>query len=208
MNGKLITFEGIDGSGKTTQANHLCRFLRDKEIGVFSSYEPYPVDASELIGKGLGIYYKKKEIRPLSITLLYFVLRYEHVLRLIKPYLERGTWVICDRFIDSTVAYQGYGQGVDRRLIEDLSSYVESKVDLTFVMDVPVEVSLGRVGGRMVKDGDFNDVQDDDFCTRVRDGFLSICREDTNRCVRIDGTKDVEVVSKEISDKVSEKFSV
>ena len=118
--GMFITFEGIDGAGKTTQAKRLAQWLRQQNVKVVETHEPYHSDQTEAICNGLNMDHEKHHWSPLTRTLLYFTLRHEHVIRCICPALEKGEWVICDRFTDRTMAYQGYGQGLDRNIIAAL----------------------------------------------------------------------------------------
>ncbi|MEI4220315.1 MAG: dTMP kinase, partial [Candidatus Dasytiphilus stammeri] len=135
----FITFEGIDGSGKTTQSELLANYFKQihGENNVVLTREPGGTDFAEKI-RGLLL---KDNIDPISELLLLISMRHEHMKKLILPALLEGKIVICDRFIDSTIAYQGYGLGVDLSLIRDLHKLVEIKYpDITFILDIDVQV--------------------------------------------------------------------
>jgi len=206
MRGKFITFEGIDGAGKTTHSRILTRYLRDWNIEVFQTHEPYPIDARMLISQALGVYYKERDLVPITSTLIYYILRYEHVSRYIEPYLSKGIWVVCDRFLDSTLAYQGYGHKVDKKLISDLSKYVDLKIDLTFIIDIPSSYGLNRKN-KLYEKNPYSHL-DDDFLNRVRIGFEIIGEENPERCLLIDGKQSLERTSEDIIDEVNMRFKV
>lgn len=124
-------------------------------------------------------------------TMLHVAARLEHVAKTIRPAIEAGTWVVCDRFHDSTMAYQGYGQGVDRGMIEALGRMVGLVPDLTLVLDVPREVALARLRGRGAVDDRYERL-DDDFHRRVNEGFRQIATQP--RCVLVDAAQDAAAV--------------
>ena len=205
--GKFITFEGIDGAGKTTQAKRLAQWLREQNIDVFETHEPYHSDKTESICQALSMDHDKQQWNPLTRTLLYLALRYEHVIQCIQPALENRRWVICDRFIDSTMAYQGYGQGIDRNFIADLHQYVESKVDLTFILDISPEEGVKRIHRRHDHRDPYKSLGTY-FQTHVREGFLTIGQENLQRCVIIDSTPSLDIVSNEIINHVRSRFAL
>ncbi len=139
----FITFEGIDGSGKTTQSKLLANHFKQihGENNVVSTREPGGTDFAEKI-RGVLL---TNNIDPISELLLIISMRHEHMKKLILPALAEGKIVICDRFIDSTIAYQGYGFGVDLKLIEDLHRLAGVRYpDITFILDIDVKVGLSR----------------------------------------------------------------
>ncbi|NSX83884.1 dTMP kinase, partial [Wolbachia endosymbiont of Atemnus politus] len=161
----FITFEGVDGSGKTTQSELLANHFKQirGENRVILTREPGGTDFAEKVRKIL----LKDDVDPISELLLLVSMRYEHVKKLILPALKEGKIVICDRFIDSTIAYQGYGLGVDLRLIGDLHELVKIKrPDITFILDIDVRVGLGRA-----KDKNKYEEMDINFYDKVRKGF-------------------------------------
>ncbi|WP_353287199.1 dTMP kinase [Wolbachia endosymbiont (group B) of Gerris lacustris] len=172
----FITFEGIDGSGKTTQSELLANYFKQVrgENNVVLTREPGGTDFAEKI-RGLLL---KDNIDPISELLLLTSMRYEHMKELILPALKEGKTVICDRFIDSTIAYQGYGLGVDLSLIRDLHKLVEIKYpDITFILDIDVQVGLSRA-----KDKNKYEEMNIDFYNKVRKGFQEIAVKEFNRC--------------------------
>lgn len=193
----FITFEGIDGSGKTTQSKLLANYFKQilGENNVVLTREPGGTDFAEKIRELL----LKDNIDPISELLLLTSMRYEHMKKLILPALKEGKTVICDRFIDSTIAYQGYGLGVDLSLIRDLHKLVEIKYpDITFILDIDVQVGLSRA-----KDKNKYEEMNIDFYNKVQKGFQEIAAEESDRCNVITGieTKSdnqihIEIISK------------
>ncbi|MBS9531522.1 MULTISPECIES: dTMP kinase [unclassified Wolbachia] len=172
----FITFEGIDGSGKTTQSELLANYFKQihGENNVVLTREPGGTDFAEKIRGSL----LKDNIDPISELLLFTSMRYEHMKELILPALKEGKTVICDRFIDSTIAYQGYGLGVDLSLIRDLHKLVEIKYpDITFILDIDVQVGLSRA-----KDKNKYEEMNVDFYNKVREGFQEIAKKEPKRC--------------------------
>ncbi|NSM56670.1 dTMP kinase [Wolbachia endosymbiont of Atemnus politus] len=172
----FITFEGVDGSGKTTQSELLANHFKQirGENRVILTREPGGTDFAEKVRKIL----LKDDVDPISELLLLVSMRYEHVKKLILPALKEGKIVICDRFIDSTIAYQGYGLGVDLRLIGDLHELVKIKrPDITFILDIDVRVGLGRA-----KDKNKYEEMDINFYDKVRKGFQEIALKEPDRC--------------------------
>ncbi|MFV1011336.1 MULTISPECIES: dTMP kinase [unclassified Wolbachia] len=177
----FITFEGIDGSGKTTQSELLANYFKQihGENNVVLTREPGGTDFAEKI-RGLLL---KDNIDPISELLLLISMRHEHMKKLILPALKEGKTVICDRFIDSTIAYQGYGLGVDLSLIRDLHKLVEIKYpDITFILDIDVQVGLSRA-----KDKNKYEEMSIDFYHKIRKGFQEIAIKESNRCNVITG---------------------
>jgi dTMP kinase len=124
-------------------------------------------------------------------TLLHFAARADHVEQVIRPALARGEWVVSDRFFDSTMAYQGFGQGADRGKIAELIAMLEMTPDLTVMLDVPIAVSVARLAHRAER-ADRYERLGPDFFRRVRDGFLAIARAEPDRCVVIDADREPE----------------
>ncbi|WP_342068390.1 dTMP kinase [Wolbachia endosymbiont (group B) of Melanargia galathea] len=197
----FITFEGIDGSGKTTQSELLANYFKQihGENNVVLTREPGGTDLAEKIRGSL----LKDNIDPISELLLFTSMRYEHMKELILPALKEGKTVICDRFIDSTIAYQGYGLGVDLSLIRDLHKLVEIKYpDITFILDIDVQVGLSRA-----KDKNKYEEMSIDFYHKIRKGFQEIAIKESNRCNVITGIadKDNNKVYSEIIDVIRKK---
>ncbi|MDR2978580.1 MAG: dTMP kinase [Rickettsiales bacterium] len=172
----FITFEGIDGSSKTTQSELLASHFKQiyGEDNVILTREPGGTDFAEKVRRVL----LKDNIDPISELLLFTSMRYEHMEKLILPALEEGKIVICDRFIDSTIAYQGYGLGVDLGLIGDLNKLVKiRRPDITFILDIDVQVGLSRA-----KDENKYEEMDINFYNKVRKGFQEIALKEPDRC--------------------------
>ncbi len=194
----FITFEGIDGSGKTTQSELLANRLKQicGENYVILTREPGGSSFAEKV-RGIPL---RDNIDPISELLLFVSMRYEHMKKLILPALGEGKIVICDRFIDSTIAYQGYGLGIDLKLIEDLHELLRIRCpDITFILDIDVQVGLNRGNYK-------NKYEEMDICfyDKVRRGFQEIALKKTNRCHIVNQieVKDNSQVYSEIYDKV------
>lgn len=191
MTGRFITLEGGDGAGKTTQCALLARALGAYSLPVWRTREPGGSPGAELL-RGL-VFNDEIAWSPDAETLLHFAARAEHVAKTIRPALDSGTWVVCDRFFDSTMAYQGYGQGADRLFIKQLTRSLGIVPVLTLVLDIPSMLSSERVfqrGG----DTDRYERLDAAFHDRVRRGFREIAAAEPERCVLLDASADVETV--------------
>jgi dTMP kinase len=205
---QFITFEGGEGSGKSTQIQYLKDFLSGQGVPVLLTREPGGSPGAEMLRKLLV------EGEPglwdgVSEALMHFAARRDHVVRTIRPALERGEWVLCDRFVDSTIAYQGYGHGLSLDVIESLRavSIGDFAPDLTLILDASIETGLGRAAARG-EDGDRYERMDRQFHQRLRDGFLSIAEAEPTRCRLIDAEADIETVRDEISTFVRRRFSL
>ncbi len=183
LRGRFITLEGGEGAGKSTQARHLTAALAGQGVRVVRTREPGGAPGAERLRALL----LSGEIAwsPLAETLLHFAARAEHVARTIEPALASGAWVVCDRFFDSTMAYQGHGLGADRATIAALSGMLGIAPDLTLVLDVSVPTSLARLAARGAPDDRYERLGSD-FFAAIRAGFLAIAAEHPGRCVVID----------------------
>lgn len=184
--GRLITLEGGEGAGKSTQARLLADALCDLGFAVLRTREPGGAPGAELLREILLS--GRIDWSPEAETMMHVAARMEHVAKTIRPAIEAGMWVVCDRFQDSTLAYQGYGQGVDRGMIETLGAMVGVAPDLTIVLDLPREVALTRLR-RRGGDDDRYEKLDEDFHRRVNEGFRDIAA--LPRHVRVDADRDV-----------------
>ena len=210
--GRFITLEGGEGVGKSTQSKRLAQFLEDRGISVLRTREPGGSDGAEQIRK-LLVEGAPGRWTPLTEALLYAAARADHVARLIEPALAEGRWVISDRFADSTLAYQGFAHGLPLDTVAELNGLAagELKPDLTFVLDVPVAEGLARAGGR-ADDGeegareDRYERMDESFHERLREGFLTIARDEPERCVVIDTTRPIDEVAGVISATASKRL--
>ncbi len=208
----LITFEGIEGCGKTTQLDMLLDHLRKKGMDVMAVREPggtalgEKVRAILLNRHGGG---EKEGISHWSELFLYEACRAQLVSRVIAPALEDGRIVLCDRFTDSTVAYQGYGRGLPLDAVTSINGWAAQGIrqDLTFLIDCPVEVGLGRAWSRIESGGAAPGEREDrfereeiEFHERVRRGYLEMAAKEPERIRLIDGSREIPDIHREICD--------
>jgi dTMP kinase len=200
--GKLITFEGGEGTGKSTQTALLADYLSEQGHEVLLTREPGGSDGAELI-RALLVSGDINRWSPITEVLLLYAARSEHWLNVILPALNRGDWVVCDRFADSTLAYQGYGHGVDRVFINKLYTAVigTRQPDWTFVFDLDPAVGVQRALKRHTSENRFEHMNMD-FHNRVREGFLKIAHQHPERCHIIDANQSVYAIHKEIASKI------
>jgi dTMP kinase len=187
MTGRFITFEGGEGAGKSTQLRRLAENLTKAGIATVTTREPGGAPNAEFLRAILLA--GEHDFDPLAETLLHFAARAEQAARTIRPALAAGNWVLCDRFFDSTTAYQGFGQGADRATIATLAGLIDPHPDLTLVLDVTESIAAVRqaVRGRAT---DRYDRLGHDFHARVAAGFRQIASENPGRCVLIDANGD------------------
>ena len=202
----FITFEGIEGSGKTTQIGFLDEFLRKKGLPYMITREPGGTEIGEELRKIL-LSSKNAKMRPLTELFLYMATRAQHVQEIIKPALADGKIVICDRFSDASIAYQVYARGFDIRLVKQMNEIATSglTVDITVLLDCPVDTGLMRAMERISTQTDQGkedrfEREEKSFHKKVREGYLKIAQEERKRVVVIDGTKDKDTIHKEICD--------
>ena len=206
--GRFITFEGGEGAGKTTQLSLLSDCLRHAGIPMLLTREPGGSVGAEEIRK-LLVTGEIGRWDAISEALLHFAARRDHVEKLIKPALEGGTWVLCDRFADSSMAYQGYGLGLGREKIEALQQYAIGGFlpDLTLVLDMPVEAGLARAAGRNEGKSRYEQL-DIGFHERVREGFRETAIAESKRCIIIDAQDSVAAVQDAIRKAIVDRFDV
>lgn len=192
--GIFITFEGGEGTGKSTQTRRLVDRLRALGHGVVQTREPGGSTGAEAI-RNLVVAGDAERWSARTETLLMYAARSDHLERTIRPALEAGDWVVCDRFADSSRAYQGAGGGVPPAFIEMLDAGIVGgdQPDLTLVFDLPVEVGLERAFGRGLFETRFES-KGLAFHSRLREGFLAIARDHPERCVLIDADGDEDTV--------------
>ncbi|MFA7264278.1 MAG: dTMP kinase [Caulobacter sp.] len=190
--GKFITFEGGEGTGKSTQSRILTARLQAEGRAAIRTREPGGSDGAEAL-RGLLVEGGADRWSPLSETLMMNAARRDHLERTIVPALELGEWVVCDRFADSTRAYQGAGGGVSAEFIATVERAVvgDNRPDLTLIFDLPPEIGLKRAFGRDMFEVRF-ETKEFAFHTRLRAAYLAIARDEPDRCVLIDasGTED------------------
>ncbi|MEX0808156.1 MAG: dTMP kinase [Dongiaceae bacterium] len=204
--GRFITFEGGEGAGKSTQAQRLVTWLTARNVDVLLTREPGGSPGAEAI-RQLLVTGDAGRWNPLTETLLHFAARHDHVLRTIEPALAAGRWVVSDRFVDSTIAYQGYGLGVDRAFIAALETSVLGglRPDLTLMLDLPVETGLARAAARRGGE-DRYETMGVAFHERLRHGFHEIAARDPARCVLIDATAEVDAVHRDVTTAVEQRL--
>ncbi len=206
--GRLITLEGIEGSGKSTQLNKIYSFLTETGIQTIVTREP---GGKHSLGRlrDLLLFSKENEtskIEPLSEAFILCADRLQHVKEVISPALNSGIWVVSDRFADATLAYQGYGRGVDIEMLNLLNAQATGglRADLTVLFDLNPSTGMERVAGR-TKQADKNSAKVDrfesepiDFHKRVREGYLALARAETERFMVVDASKGVQAVFRDI----------
>ncbi|MBI4654891.1 MAG: dTMP kinase [Nitrospirae bacterium] len=192
----FITFEGIEGSGKSTQARLLYDYLKAKGYGVLVTEEP----GGTKIGRKIRelLLHPDNSMDYLTELLLYNASRAEHVRKIIYPAIMNGDIVICDRFADSTVTYQGSGRGIDLVIIKTLNDIVipDIKPFISFLLNIDVEDGLRRNMG--AKKEDRFELETIEFHKRVREGYLQIAKEEPERVKIIDASRGIEEVNREI----------
>ena len=194
----FISFEGIEGCGKTTQVDHLAQLLKESDIPHVVTREPGGTRLGELIRRML-LDPGYEEIEPLTEVFLYAADRAQHTAQVIRPALEARKWVICDRFADATTVYQGYGRGQDLTLIQHLNQWATRGLwpQVSLLLDCPVEVGLDRARQRIIATAlygqeDRFERQDRDFHQRVREGYLELAAQNPDRFRVLDATLEPE----------------
>jgi dTMP kinase len=222
MQGKLIVFEGVEGSGKTTQIEYTQAWLL--KSGLFdqlhpqeylcASTTPQLVTTREPGGTPLGktlrhllLHTTDEPIQDRTELLLYAADRAQHVEAYLKPLLAAGAIILCDRYTDSTMAYQGYGRGLDRQMIEQLNQIATGGLnsDLTFWLDVDVEVGLARARKRAAQDR--IEQADLSFHYRVQQGFAELAQAYPERIVRIDASPDPVMIAQQIQQILQQRLT-
>jgi dTMP kinase len=189
--GVFISFEGGEGAGKSTQAKRLAETLRQAGHEVVLTREPGGTPGAEAIRALLLD--PNTLLTPLADTLLHFAARADHVANIIAPALARGAIVICDRFFDSTLAYQGYGMGVDLADIRNLIALINLKPDLTFILELPDSIAKTRLTQRG-GNADRYERMDPAIMARIAQGFREIAAAEPQRCLHIDASGDIDAV--------------
>jgi len=201
---KLITFEGIDGSGKSTQIKMLLQKFDSLGIEYVAVREPGGNRISEII-RDILLQKENLELSPVSESLLFQSARAQLVDEVILPSLQLGKFVICDRYTDSSLAYQGYGRGIDLNTIATLNTYATQGTlpGLTFIIDVDIQTSLER---RCVAAADRMESGGPEFLERVRQGYLELARSHPRRYQLLDGTLAADRLFNEIWNILQENF--
>jgi dTMP kinase len=204
--GRFITLEGGEGAGKSTQIARLADWLKARGRDVVTTREPGGAPGAEMIRK-LLVEGPTERWDGTTEALLHFAARRDHLRATVWPALERGAWVVSDRFADSTRAYQGYGHGLD---LESLDRLYEVAVDgfhpdLTIILDLPVEAGLARAAARRGTETRYESLPRD-FHERVRQGFLEIAKNEPKRCAVVDASKDIDGIAQAIARAVAERL--
>jgi len=202
--GKFITFEGIDGAGKSTHLAWAAELLRGRGVSVVVTREP----GGTILGEKLRqiLLNGDQRIHPETEALMMFSARRQHLEEVIRPALQRGDWVLCDRFTDASFAYQGGGRGVEKQKLEELERWVHPDLqpDLTLLFDVSAELGQSRV--ERIKSPDRFEREDVGFFSRVRNAYLERLKQWPKRMVRIDGSKSVAEIQLEIEQRILAKW--
>ena len=203
--GCFITFEGIEGCGKTTQIRMAGEFLEAEGVPAVVTEEP----GGTALGRELRrllLNHSDLDFCEESELFLFLADRAQHVRELILPALAKNAWVLCDRFSDATLAYQGFGRGLDRDIVRRLTDFASGSLKpiRTFLFDLPVEEGLARAMDRVSRIADAPaedrfEREKLEFHRRVREGYLFLAREEPGRFIVIDGRKDIAAVHREVS---------
>lgn len=194
--GYIISFEGPDGAGKTTVLNKILPILQEKLAQpILTTREPGGVVISERI-RDVILDINHTEMDAKTELLLYMAARRQHWIERVLPAVEAGQVVIMDRFIDSSVAYQGAGRGLDKSEISWLNAYATDhhKPDLTLYFDVPSEVGLARIEANADREVNRLDLEKLDMHQRVRQGYLELAKDESERIMTVDASQDLETV--------------
>ena len=205
--GRFITVEGGEGVGKSTQVGRLADVLHERGITARCTREPGGSPGAEEI-RQLLVTGETGRWDAMTEALLHFAARRDHLVTTVWPALERGEWVVSDRFADSTAAYQGYAHGLDRETIARLYALIvgDFAPDLTIILDAPVDLGLARAGTR--GGDDRYERMDVAFHERLRAGFLEIARDEPERCVVIDASATPDAVHRAVLAAVVDRFGL
>ena len=209
---RFITFEGGEGAGKSTQIRLLASWLENQGVKVHLTREPGGSPGAELI-RGLLLKGEVDRWLPISEALLLAAARADHIERTIRPALERGEWVLCDRFYDSSIAYQGAGGGLGIDRVKDIQyiAFGNMRPDLTVILDLPVEQGLARALSREGAKSDMEDRferMDKSFHETLRQAFLTIAEEEADRCSVVEANRSIDVIQNDIRHLVSKRFAI
>jgi len=205
--GRFITFEGGEGSGKSTQIRRLSAALEKRAIPHIVTREPGGSPGAEEI-RALVLKGDPARWNPLTEALLFYAARADHTERTIKPALAEGQWVICDRYSDSSYAYQGGGRGLARETVRRIEAIAinDFKPDLTLILDMPVDIGLKRSIGRQGNSETRFEEMDITFHERMRKTFLDIAKRAPDRCVVIDANQDIDSVEQAVFQVLKKRF--
>lgn len=200
----FITLEGIEGSGKTTQIPRIVDYLNEKGLDCFVTREPGGTKIGEKI-RGIVLDPESNDLTPLAELLLYMADRAQHIASVVAPMLAKGKTILCDRYFDATMVYQGYARGLDINMIDRLHGMVLNnlKPDVTILLDLPVQLGLSRAW-KQIKSGSRSDMEtrfEEEklaFHEKVRAGYLALAQREKERIQVVDASGDEEQVLREI----------
>jgi dTMP kinase len=204
--GKFITVEGGEGVGKSTNIEFLCELIRQRSLSVLDTREPGGTPMAEQI-RSMLLSHGNEPLPAIAELLLFFAARSLHVNNVIVPALESGSWVVCDRFTDTTRVYQGWGRGLDLDRIETLAGWVHPQLvpDLTVLLDAPVDIGRYRSERRSVADR--LESEQMAFHARVRAGYLALAEAEPGRFVVVDASRPLPDVQQQIERALQVLFS-
>jgi len=205
MKGLFITFEGPDGSGKSTQITRLKEYLSSKGYDVLLVREPGGTRISEQI-RSVILDTENKGMHPICEAMLYAASRAQLTHQVIIPALEEGRMVIADRFVDSSIVYQGYARGLGEEMVATINSYATGGLapDITFLINIPAEVGIARKNNQQKLDR--LEEEGISFHKKVHEGYNRL-KDKNNRIVEIDGTKSIDEIAREIEAIITERLS-
>ena len=197
--GKFITVEGIEGVGKSTNIEFLAALIEEKGLKVIRTREPGGTPMAERI-RSLLLEHGEEPMTDIAELLLFFASRSLHIQNAIKPALQAGQWVVCDRFTDASRAYQGDGRGLNQDTINTLANWVQEDLhpDMTVLLDAPAEVGMDRAGRRGAADR--LEIEKTDFYARVREGYLALAKSEPHRFIVIDASRPLSQVQADIAE--------
>lgn len=206
--GRFITLEGGEGAGKSTQIRLLADALRTAGIDVVTTREPGGSPGAEAV-RDLLVNGEPGRWLPLSEAMLLSAARHDHVMRTIRPALDAGQWVLCDRFADSTMAYQGYGHGLDHGVLTTLRDIAvgDTKPDLTLILDIDPAQGLARAASRRGGEDRYERMQVA-FHERLREGYQAIAKAEPLRCAMIDATAGIDSIQAAIRAAIADRLGV
>lgn len=206
MRGKFITVEGIEGVGKSTNIDYLVSLLKERGIEAVRTREPGGTPMAERIREML-LAHDDEPLPDIAELLLFFAARALHIENKIRPALQAGKWVVCDRFTDASRAYQGYGRGQDTARLEQLAAWVQGGLepDLTILLDAPATIGMQRAARRSAADR--MEVEKQEFFDRIRHGYLELAKAHPGRFEVVDASQDLEQVQIAVGGAVARLFS-
>ena len=209
--GHFITFEGGEGVGKSTQIKLLRESLERLGLSVIQTREPGGAPGAEVV-RQIILSGAARDLGPAGEAVLFSAARIDHIEQLIRPALKNGQWVLCDRFADSTRAYQGVLGNLDARVIQALEKITLDGLypDLTFILDMPAEIGLGRANLRrgVAQSADRFEAESLDFHRALRQAFLDIAIAEPKRCIVINADRDLTIIAAEILRYVMQRFEL